>query len=95
MKPWDFLLTVLVNNSLWGKLFSSLEWPIIFDESFNVTPVLVFISDFNLLSFELDSFTFNVFYIVIFISILYQNEINYNVLTVSFGKIKESLLLLQ
>ena len=41
---------VLVNNNLWGKLFSSLESQIIFDEIFKVTPVLFFIADFNLIS---------------------------------------------
>ena len=37
---------VLVNNNLWGKLFSSLESPAIFDESFNVTSVPFFFSRF-------------------------------------------------
>ena len=39
---------VLVNNNLWGKIFSSLESPIIFDERFiKVIPVPFFIADFN------------------------------------------------
>ena len=53
---------VLVNNSLCEKLFSSLEFPIKFYERFKVTPVPFFISDFNLLSCELNNFTINVLY---------------------------------
>ena len=49
---------VLVNNKLCGKLVSSLESPIAFDERFKVTSVPFFIPDFNLLSCELDYFTF-------------------------------------
>ena len=44
---------VLVNNNLCGKLFSSLESPTAFDQSFKVTSVLCSILDFNLLSYEL------------------------------------------
>ena len=51
---------VLVNSNLHGKLFSSLESPTTFDESFKVTSVSFFIWDFNLLSCELDNFTFKV-----------------------------------
>ena len=51
---------ILVNNHLCGKLVSSLEVPIEFDERLKVTSVLFFIADFNLLSCELDNFTFNV-----------------------------------
>ena len=54
--------SVSVNNNLFEKLFPSLESPIIFAESFKVTLVLFFIADFNLLSRELDNFTFNVSY---------------------------------
>ena len=39
-------------------------------ERFKVTPVPFFIADFNLLSCELDSFTFNVIYWVTFILML-------------------------
>ena len=53
---------VLVNNNLCGKLFSSLESPPTFGESFKVTSVPFFILDFNLLSCELDNFTFKVLY---------------------------------
>ena len=53
---------VLVNNNLCRKLFLSLESPAIFDEWFKVIFVSFFIADFNLLSCELDNFTFNVFY---------------------------------
>ena len=62
-----FKTCVLVNNNLWGKLFSSLESPTIFDERFKVASVPFFIADFNLLSCKLDNFTFNVLYWVIFI----------------------------
>ena len=51
---------VLFDNKLSKKLVSSLELPIKFDERFKVTSVLFFISNFNLLSCELDSFTFKV-----------------------------------
>ena len=41
---------VLVNNNLCGKLVSSLESPITFDERFKFASVPFFIHDFNLLS---------------------------------------------
>ena len=50
--------SVLVNNNLCGKLFSSLESPATFDESFKVASAPFFIPDFNLLSCKLDNFTF-------------------------------------
>ena len=55
-----FKTYVSVNNNLCGKLASSLESPIIFGERFNITPVPFFIHGFNLLSYELDSFTFKI-----------------------------------
>ena len=52
-----------------GKLVSSLELPIKFYERFKVTSVSFFIADLNLLSCELDNFTFNFtsesFYIIL------------------------------
>ena len=49
----------LVNNdNLCGRLLSSLESLITFDERFNVTSVPVSFPDFDLLSCELDNFTF-------------------------------------
>ena len=39
---------------------------ITFDDRFKVTSVPFFISDFNLLKFELDNFTFKVLYLVTF-----------------------------
>ena len=54
-----------VNNSLCGKLVSSLESLITFDERFKVTSVTFFIPDFNLLSYELENFIFKVSYLVI------------------------------
>ena len=62
---WSFETCVLVNNNLCGKLFSSLESPAIFDGRFKVTFVPFFIVVFNLLSCELDNFTFNMLYWVI------------------------------
>ena len=48
----SFETCVLVNNKLCRKLFSSLESPTTFDESFNVTSA----ADFKLLSWKLDNF---------------------------------------
>ena len=53
---------VVVDNSLCRKLAPSFKSPITFDEKFKVTSVPVFILDFNLLSCELDNFTFKVLY---------------------------------
>ena len=61
----SFETCVLVNNNLCGKLISSLESPTTFDGRCKVTLVSFFIADFNLLSCELDNFTFNVLYWVI------------------------------
>ena len=58
----DLETCVLVNNNLSGKLFSSLESPTTFDEIFKVTSVPFFIPDYNLLSYELNIFTFKVLY---------------------------------
>ena len=55
-------ICVLVNNNLYGKLFSSLESPATFDGSFEVTSVLFFIPNFNLLRCELYNFTFKLLY---------------------------------
>ena len=55
-----FETCILVNNSLWGGLFSSLESLITFDESFKVISVPFFILAFNLLTYALDNFTFKV-----------------------------------
>ena len=62
-----FATCLLVNNNLWGK-FLSLS-PILFDDNLNneTTSVSFYIADFNLLSFEFDSFTFKLLYCVIFI----------------------------
>ena len=48
-----------------GKLVSTLEFPIKFDEAFKVTLVSFVIADFNLLSCELDNAAFKVLYWVI------------------------------
>ena len=54
----SFETCVLINNNLRGKFFSSSESPTKFDEILKVTLVPFFIPNFNLLSCELDSFTF-------------------------------------
>ena len=56
------LQSVLVNNNLCGKLFSSLESPATCGEIFKVTSLPFFIPDFNLLSCELDNLTCKVLY---------------------------------
>ena len=61
----SFETCVSVNNNLCGKLSQSLEFPTAFDERFKITLVSFFIADFNLLSCELDKFTFNALYSVI------------------------------
>ena len=62
---------VLVNNSLCGKFVSSLELPATFDERFKIISVPFFIPGFNLLSCELDNFTFKVFYwVILYLTIL-------------------------
>ena len=66
-----FETCVSVNNILCRKLVSSSEFPIKFDERIRVTSVPFFISDFSLLSCELDNFKFKGLYWVIFILILY------------------------
>ena len=53
---------VLVNNNLCGKIYSSLELPITFDERCKVTSAPFFIPNVNLLSCELNNFTFKVLY---------------------------------
>ena len=53
---------MLVNNNLCRKLFSLLETLTIFEEIFKVTSVTFFTLSFNLLSYELDNFTFKVLY---------------------------------
>ena len=51
-----FETCLLLNNNLWGKLFSLS--PILFDDNLNTTSVSFFIDDLNLLSCEFDNFTF-------------------------------------
>ena len=63
-----FATCSLNNNKLSGKLASSLELPILFDDSLKITSVLYFVVDFNSLSYELNSFTFKLLYWVV----LYQ-----------------------
>ena len=56
---------VLVNSHLYDELFKSLESRTAFDESFKVTSVTFFITNFNLLSSELDNFILKMLYWVI------------------------------
>ena len=77
-----FTRASLVNNNLWGKLVSSLEFWTTFDERFRVTSVPYFTPDFNLLSCELRNFTFKVFESFYINIILKQN----NTLTVPCEK---------
>ena len=58
----SFETCVSVNNNLCGKLVSSLDSPITFDERFKVTYVTFFIPDCILLSCKLDNSTFKVLY---------------------------------
>ena len=58
----NFENCVLVNNNLCGKLFSSFDSTMIFNKIFKVTSVPFLISDFSLLSYELDNVTFKVLY---------------------------------
>ena len=60
-----FETCVLVNKNLRGKLFSSLESPIKFDQNFKVTSATFFTPDFDLLSCKLEYFTLKVLYWVI------------------------------
>ena len=71
-----FETCVLVNNNLCEKSVLSFEFPVKFDERLKVTSVPFFIADFNFLSCEVDNFTFNVIYWVVYIKIILKwNEI--------------------
>ena len=60
-----FKTCVLVKDNLCGELVSLLEFSIKFDERVKVTSVPFFITDLNLLIYEINNFTFNVLYRVI------------------------------
>ena len=81
----NFETYVLVISNLWGKLLSSIESPITFDESFKVTSVPFFVSDFKC---ELDNFTFKVLYWVVLYWCYIKTDYNYNTLTVPCEKYK-------
>ena len=70
----SFETCVSVKNNLCGKLVSSLELPIKVDERFKVTLVPFLISDFYLLSCELDNFTFKVFFESFYINIILKRK---------------------
>ena len=61
----SFETCVLVNSNLCRKVFSKLESPTTFDEIFRITSAPFFILDFDLLSCELDNFTFKMLYRII------------------------------
>ena len=60
-----FATCLLVSYNLSGKLVSLS--PIMFGDNLRTTLVSFFIADFNILSCEFDSFTFNLLYCVTFI----------------------------
>ena len=62
---WNLETCLSVNNKSCGTFVLSLESPIIFDERFKSYFRVTFIPDSNLLSFELDNFTFRLLYWVI------------------------------
>ena len=66
-----FQTYVLVDKNLRGKLVSSLEFLVTFDERFQFTSISFLIPDFNLLSCELDNVAINVLYLVTLILILW------------------------
>ena len=59
---WRFQAFVLVSNSLWGKLASSSELSIRFDDKLRALSVSFFVADFNLFSCEFGNFTFTDWY---------------------------------
>ena len=65
-----------VSNNLWKKLVSSMELPIIFNDSCRVTSVAFYNTDFNLSSYELHKFTFALLNWIILIFVLFQSKWN-------------------
>ena len=57
-----FATCLLVNNNLCGKLVSSSQLPIIFEDNLKTTSVPFFIADFNSISCEFDNFIFKLLY---------------------------------
>ena len=84
----SFEFCVLVSNNLCRKLFSSLELPTTFDESFKVTSVPSFIPNFNLLSCELDNFMLRVLHSVILYWYYIKTKWYYNTFPVPCEKSK-------
>ena len=58
-----FTTCLLLDNNLCGKLVSSSELPIKFDDSLKTTSVSFFIAYFNVLSCEFEHFCIESFYI--------------------------------
>ena len=57
----SFQASIIINNNLCGKLFSSLESPATIGRSFEVSLLSFLVPDFNLLSCELDNFILRYF----------------------------------
>ena len=57
-----FTTCLLVNNNLCGKLVSSSQLPIIFNDNLKTTSVSFFIADFRSLSCEFDNIIFRLLY---------------------------------
>ena len=70
------------------KIISPLESPTTFDKILKVTSVPFLITDIDLLSCELDGFTFKVLYWVILNWYYVKTKQNYNTLTVPCEKSK-------
>ena len=57
-----FAACLLFNDNVCGKLVSSSDLPITFDNNLKTTSVSFFIADFNLRSCKFDSFIFKLLY---------------------------------
>ena len=66
----SFEICLSLSNNLCRKLVSSLVLPIIFHDSFRVIPASIFVDDFNILSYELDNFTFTLLFTLFYIDII-------------------------
>ena len=82
------ILFLLVVTIFQITTFQTFDSPTKLDEIFKVTSVPLFISDFNLLSCELDNFIFKMFLLSCFMLISYKRNYIYNTLTVSFKRSK-------
>ena len=85
---WNLETCLSANNNSCGTLVLLLELPIIFDERFKSYFRATFIPDFNLLSSELDNFTFRLLYWVILYWYCIRAKKIHNTLTVPWEKSK-------